>query len=369
MRSRAVAPWILAASIVAASFWFVLFGLAGGFAGGSASAWVSYYIADSVGSITNFFYDAVLSVCLLVLLLVIWSFSRSFVVLFFPKFSTLKKGRGKVAGKKQDAPRDFFVDIAKRSREVLLILPAILFVTVIALAMGEANAFARDRLQDAVVIGWEHALFGTYVFAALGAINYPVWLISFVVFSFDNMALILIGAGALLAYVSRRHFRELLVAFSLGILIMVPLWLTLPVLSPQDRFINNVYQLPQPPQVALAVESYHPSPQISAFLTAARAEKANLPALPTSTIPSAHVFWAALAGYYLFHARRVFGWIALPFLIASTFGTVLLAQHYFMDVPAGIAVAALAIWLAHDVEPAYEKVTSAVSRGTPGESL
>src|SRR5262249_28620401 len=109
-------------------------------------------------------------------------------------------------------------------------------------------------------------------------------------------------------------------------------------LSPQDRYINDVYRLPNSPDLAAAIANYHPQPEIADFLSTTRENKSGLPAMPTSTLPSAHVFWAAIAGYYLFRARGAFGWIALPFLIASSLGPIVLAQHYFLDVPAAIAV-------------------------------
>jgi hypothetical protein len=347
MKSIRTAEIIIAASIAAASFLFLVLGFAGGFAGGSTSAWISYYGHTLTGSLSSFLYVTILFLCLVMILLVVWSLGGGFLEIFFPKLRGVKRVLG---GK---TPLDIFIMAAKRSREMLLVIPAIFFITIVALAMGDANMFAPVRLQDVRVIGWEHAIFGNYVFAALGAVHYPHWLIVFIIFSFENMALFLIGAGILLAYVARKRFRELLVAFCIGIFAMVPLWLMLPVLSPQDRFIDNVYQLPMPPQIAAAVANYHPQQEIIDFLQKIRTGKVGLPALPTSTIPSAHIFWATLAGYYLFRAKKpwnIAGWITLPFLLASSFGTVLLAQHYFTDIPAGLAVAVLAIWLAHEIE-------------------
>jgi len=372
---------ILLASIVAALVLFFAFGVAvgsaGGFTGGSMMAWAHYYGNLLGGSFVGFIYWTILFVCLVAIMLVIWSLGGAFLEIIFPKWGIWRRGGDTKSDTKNDGskpgrrkkmdPRDFFLAAARRSREMLLVIPAILFITIVALAMGEANAFAVARLQDAMVIGWEHALFGVYVFAALGggAIHYPHWLITFIIFSFENMALILIGAGIVLSFVAREQFRKLLVAFCIGILAMVPIWLAVPVLSPQDRYIDNIYQLPiSPPasaSLAAAVADYHPQPEIAAFLQTIRTGKAGLPALPTSTFPSAHVFWAALAGWYLFQAdanarkqgrktwRRWLGWVALPFLLASTFGTVLLAQHYFMDVPVALVIAAGAIWLASSV--------------------
>ncbi len=323
---------IILASLAAALTLFFILGFAGGFANNNLSAWLNYYGQTFAGSLPSFIYGAVLFLCLAAICLVIWTLSKSFLT-------------------KAADPRRVFINAFRRSRDVWLIIPAVLFITVVALAMGEANEFARARLVDGMVIGWEHALFGVYVFAALGAIHYPHWLIEFIIFSFSNMGLILVGAGILLAYLAPRRFHELIVAFCIGILLMVPIWLLVPVLSPQDRYIDNVYQLSttaaaESPSLAAAVASYHPQPEIAQFLAEARAEKADLPALPTSTFPSAHVFWATLAGYYLFRLRarlRWIAWIVLPFLIASTFGTILLAQHYFMDIPLAIVIAAIAI--------------------------
>jgi len=356
VKNRGKAEAIIAASTLGALVLFFVLIATSDSGGSNLLAWANYYGIALGGSLKGFLYSTILLLCLVVIMLVIWSLGKGFIGIIAPKRRNGKHARGATAAP-AETPRDTFIAALRRSREMLLVLPAILFVTIIALAMGEANAFAPARLKDATVIGWEHWLFGNYVFASLAAIHYPHWLIAFIIFSFDNMALFLIGIGIFLAYVSRDRFRELLVAFCIGILAMVPLWLAVPVLSPQDRYINDVYKLPDSSALALAVANYHPQSEIADFLQSIRTGKADLPALPTSTIPSAHVFWAAIAGYYLFRAKRPwrwFGWIALPFLLASTFGTVLLAQHYFFDIPAGLAVAALAIWLAHDVE-AYEK--------------
>jgi membrane-associated phospholipid phosphatase len=352
-----VAGVVIAASMVAALALFFVLGVLGGFAGNNIGAWLNYYGHTLAGSLASFFYITILFFCLLVITLVTWSLGKSFIVEFFPKLGGAKN---KKEARHDKIPLDFFLTAIKLSGEVALIIPAILFVTIVALAMGEANAFAPARLQDLCVIGWEHAFLGNYVFAALGAIQYPHWLIIFIIFSFENMSLILIGAGIILAYAAVEYFHELLVSFCVGILLMVPIWLTIPVLSPQDRFINNVYHLPDPPALAAAVANYRPQAEIANFLQSIRKEKSDLPALPTSTFPSAHVFWATITGYYLFRARRswllgnIIAWITLPFLVASTFGTVLLAQHYFMDVPAGIAIAAIAIWLADGIEKDFE---------------
>ena len=340
LKKWGTAETVILASNVAVLALFAIFAAVAGFSGDNLSAWISYYSQTFSGSFANFLYVAILFICLVAVVLVIWTLAKSFIT-------------------KARDPLVVFLDAAKRSCDMLLIIPAILFISIAAVAMGEANEFAPARLQDVRVIGWEHAIFGNYVFAALGNIHYPAWLFTFIVFSFENMALFLIGIGILLSYVARNRFRELLVAFCVGILLMIPIWLIVPVLSPQDRFIDNVYALPIPAQITSALASYHPQQELINFFQSVRKEKVALPVLPTSTFPSAHVLWATIAGYYLFRARRPWrwlGWVALPFLLASTFGTMLLAQHYFMDVPAGFVIAAIAIWLADGMDNAKKKL-------------
>jgi PAP2 superfamily len=331
MKKIGKAEGAILASIIATLVLFFVIGFSSGFAGGGVNAWVSYYRQEFGGSLPGFFAGTVLFLCLVVIGLVTWSLGMGF----------LRHGN----------PQEIFIAALKRSRDIWLIIPAILFILLAGLVMGEMNYLNRGRLMDTLVIGWEHALFGNYVFAALGAIHYPHWLIVFIIFSFQNMSTTLIVAGILMAYINPKQFRRLLIAFCVGILIMIPIWFAIPVLSPQDRFINNIYYLPTPPSIAVAVAHYHPQTEIVNFLTDVRTGKADLPALPTSTFPSAHVFWAALAGYYLFRlqrSQRWIAWIALPFLIASTFGTILLAQHYFMDIPIAMLIGVLAIWLANN---------------------
>jgi hypothetical protein len=341
---RRTAEIVLGASFAVVTLLFLVLGAVSGFANGSWSAWFVYYGHTLAGSFGQFLSSGAIFSCLALILLVIWSLGGSFLKLIFPKL---------IRRKSLNDPYHSFINGIKRSRELWLILGAILFITMAGLVMGEASRFALPRLKDIDVISLEPFMFGNYVFAALGAIHYPHWLIEFIIISFDNMGLILVAVGVFTFYLAPRIFRELIIAFCIGILAMIPLWLVVPALSPQDRFIDNMYGLHEPNQIALAVARYNPQPEIQQFLLDVREEKTNLLALPTSTMPSAHVFWAVLAGYYIFRVKRpwkIIGWIALPFLAASTLGTILLAQHYFLDIPAGIAIAALAIWFAHNAE-------------------
>ena len=120
-------------------------------------------------------------------------------------------------------------------------------------------------------------------------------------------------------------------------------WVLFPVMSPHDRFIDNVYDLPVSGSIERHLEAYDPPEEVSSFLERTRASKNGLSVWPTSTLPSAHVAWAIFLVYYAWRVSRWWGLLAAPIALLSTLGTVLLAQHYFVDIPAGMAAAILAI--------------------------
>lgn len=234
---------------------------------------------------------------------------------------------------------------------VAIMAPAIIFISIMSFALDSLNLIDKARLIDIVLVNGEHALFGNYGFIIFAGANYPAWFAKFVILSFNNMSGILLTAAFIIAYIRLNVLRQFAAAFCFGMLLMVPVWFAMPALSPQDRFITNIYHLPVPAVIASAVADFHPVPPIANFLANIESGKDTLTDLPTSTFPSAHAAWAVLTGYYLFLAqatapwyRRWLGWIALPFLIASTLGTVILAQHYFFDPIVGIIIAVVAIY-------------------------
>jgi len=131
------------------------------------------------------------------------------------------------------------------------------------------------------------------------------------------------------------------------LMILYASWLVFPVLSPHDRFIDNIYKLPVSTTIQRYVENYQPQQEIKVFLEGMRESKEGLGVLPTSTFPSAHVAWAVLLVYYAWRLQPMLGLIAFPFAALSSLGTFLFAQHYFVDLPAGILVSVFSIWIAH----------------------
>lgn len=226
---------------------------------------------------------------------------------------------------------------------VALCLPVLVSLFLIGFILGQVNTLHKGSLRDEALMRIDQAITGGYPFM-LGSRALPEWFVESIVFSYGFLVTSIVVLSVYLLLKHRQLFRELVVAFSIGLVVMFPAWFFVPALSPHDRFIDNVYKLPVAPDIAQALEGYRPQPAVKDFLQGMRLEKETLHALPTATVPSGHVAWAAIFAYYIWRARRAFPIIvALPVLGLATFGTFFLAQHYFIDVPAGIAAAVLSI--------------------------
>lgn len=225
-------------------------------------------------------------------------------------------------------------------------LPFLLSFSVLTMALGPLNSFNATRLRDELLFSWDVFLTSTFPPLSLASFQYPSWFVLAAEKSFFYLVPVFIMFGAYLFFARQRLFREAASAFSLAGIIMFAGWTLFPVLSPHDRFIDNVYNLPISAEVQAYVDAYHPQEEIKMFLEEMRDGKKNSSVLPTSTFPSAHVAWAGLFVYYAWRAHR---WLlvgVVPFAVLSSLGTFFFAQHYFVDFPAGIGVAAVSIFVA-----------------------
>jgi len=226
-------------------------------------------------------------------------------------------------------------------------LPALLLLLALvsfSLAIGQLNIFNAERLRDEALFAADVFLTGTFPPFALESIGYPGWFVQAVEFGFLYLGPALIFLAAYLFLKNMALFREVLAAFFLVNMLLYTGWIAFPALSPHDRFLDNVYNLSIAPAVKKHVLSYAPQQEIQKFLDAMRTQKQeSLNVLPTTTMPSAHVAWTVLLLFYSFRLSRWLLFFSLPFALLSMLGTVLFAQHYFVDVPAGIFVAVVSL--------------------------
>jgi len=245
----------------------------------------------------------------------------------------------------------FRSEVPKLFKNILVIgLPSVLAFYSMTSALGQMNLFNSTRLRDELLFRWDVLTTGTFPPLTLGSFAYPDWFIEAVITSFMHLVPVMTIFAAYLFLTRQKLFREATGAFFLGLLILFAGWLVFPVMSPHDRFVDNVYELSIPPSVQVYVQEYAPHPKIATFLDGMRERKESLSVMPTSTFPSAHVAWGTFLVYYAYRVQRWLVVLALPFATLSSIGTFLLVQHYFVDFPAGILVAVIAIlivrWLA-----------------------
>jgi len=225
-------------------------------------------------------------------------------------------------------------------------IPFVLAFFTLTLAIRQLNIFNATRLQDELLVRWDIFFTHTFLPFTITSIHYPAWFVTAVDFSFGYLGGILALFTAYIFQTRQSLFREAGGAFFLGLMIMFVGWVLFPALSPQDRFRDNIYELPMEESIQPYLAAYHPQEEITVFLEEVREQKTSLQFLPTTTMPSAHVAWALLLVYYSYRTFRWLIVLSLPFAILSSIGTVLFAQHYLVDIPAGIAIGLLSIWVA-----------------------
>jgi membrane-associated phospholipid phosphatase len=139
----------------------------------------------------------------------------------------------------------------------------------------------------------------------------------------------------------RHYVRTLALTFALGLAGYVALPTEPPWLVARD--------LGGPPAQRIIVETTKGAPVASAVVEAGRAWQHDPDALgdpnPAAAMPSVHTAVTAAVGLFLFRIGRLAGASGVLYTLAMGLALVYLGEHFVLDVLAGIACAALAVWL------------------------
>lgn len=216
---------------------------------------------------------------------------------------------------------------------------------VLLLVLTQLNTLNKDRLNDELLFRADTIVTGTFPALTLASFSYPSWFGGVVHFAFVYFAAVFLFFFIFLFPLNRKLFLEAAGTFSLALVLAFFLWLLFPALSPHDRFIDNVYKLPIPKGVETYLDAYKPQEEIVEFLKSIRMAKEGLTVFPTNTFPSSHALGGVGLVYFVWRFRRWTGYLITPFVLLSSFGAVLFAQHYFVDMITGGLVAAISIWV------------------------
>jgi hypothetical protein len=149
-----------------------------------------------------------------------------------------------------------------------------------------------------------------------------------------------------LGVIAQRSARKLLVAQVAAFVIAIPIWMAVPTGSPQMLYQQSILGAAHTiePEILL-----HGVSESTAHVLEILAETWRFNPnmyIPASALPSMHSVWAILLWWY---SRRVGLWWSGPMTIialGSLIGTVYYLQHFFIDIAAGMVLAAVAIALA-----------------------
>jgi len=122
-------------------------------------------------------------------------------------------------------------------------LPFIILFYALAFALGQLNLFNSTRLQDELLLAWDVLITGTFLPLSLTSFTYPVWFVRVVEISFNYLLVVFALLGAYLFQAKQKLFREAVGVYAIALLFMFAGWILFPVMSPHDRFIDNVYNL------------------------------------------------------------------------------------------------------------------------------
>jgi len=225
--------------------------------------------------------------------------------------------------------------------------PLVISFVLFGLNLSYINSLNASNLRDELLLSSDRALTGLYPFIFLGNIHYPKWAVEAVDFSFGSLPLFFAVFLIYLLFTKKDLFLEAATAFTMSLLVSLPFWIMIPAMSPHDRFIDNIYNLEINSETQKAIATYQPQAELRKFLEKIRESKNRLGNnAPTTTFPSAHIEWALLFAYYGFWSDKRLLFAILPLAILSSFGTIFFAQHYFVDIPAGVVIGAIAITIA-----------------------
>lgn len=83
---------------------------------------------------------------------------------------------------------------------------------------------------------------------------------------------------------------------------------------------------------------------------------------PISSNPSMHIIWGVLLIYFMCRVHYILGCLASLFVFFEAIGTMLFLQHYLLDIPVGIVVGLIAIYISKKLVM-YEKEDTNVDTG------
>lgn len=172
-------------------------------------------------------------------------------------------------------------------------------------------------------------------------------------------------------FLNPKALSRITAAFMLSMAISLPFWFLFPALSPEEAYKKNVLGARLPTDLEDSLTSYSPNEKLAALLAyfEKRGESGRDHYYAVTTMPSMHIAWATIMLYFGFLLLPASLLFLIPYYLLNMAGTVLLLQHYAVDIFGGIAVAAIAIYFSKKISQLFSSTTLEILHESIKEDL
>ena len=210
-------------------------------------------------------------------------------------------------------------------------------------APPEIAQVSREMMQI------DHALFGGYPVYALQFLGHIPLITPLIVYAYLYTPLFLGIIFLMLLFFRVRLFRHFFLTTTFAFFLCFPLWYMFPALTPNEMYRYNLFALTIPSDIKSEALAHPAGPLVETMMTNIETIwiDPDRTTIAVSTMPSMHVIWGievALFGYLLIRRYALF--FAL-YCCLNILGTMLLLQHYAIDVIVGALVGAVSLLFAY----------------------
>lgn len=222
------------------------------------------------------------------------------------------------------------------------------FIAMNALCQPSRSTVAR---ADNLLMQADELVFGTYVPFELHEHEFFQKMAKPMVYSYTSLTIVMVSVLVALCMFQYERFRQYSLAILVVMYLALPGWYALPAVSPSEAYRLNIINEKIPFDIAMgtAPAIVHLSPVVSKFLNQVEPNQSSAVQgrFYVTCFPSMHVAWGMLAVWFgaLLYARSA--WLLVPWGMLNAVGAIFTLQHYAVDVPAGMIVAAVGVLLVH----------------------
>lgn len=229
----------------------------------------------------------------------------------------------------------------------ICILTAFVAIDFAAEMLGYNIRPERVILYGNILAEWEYSLFGRYLFLAFPAFFSNAIVGGTLLMAYQKLLVIIGFLIVFLILVRPAIFRKFIFSFVIAGVISFPIWMLMPAISPDLMFRKNYFSLEVSPAMANELSELKMSPSLENFVDEVGEFWMGTDGKKTAvtTFPSMHVAWSLIILFYGVAAYWPLVFVLFPWALLNGLATVYTLQHYALDVPAGIIVGLIALWI------------------------